>query len=490
MLNKKYKIETIHIIYLCFFILLSIVVLFPLEFILVLLPDDSYYYFEIAKNVALKGESTFDTINKTNGFQPLWLILLVPIFFFKLDLVLTLRIIILFSGIILFITLIFIYRLVKLLFDNKTAEFCVMLYAFNPLYIVLNLDGTEAALNGLLLSGLFYYAFKTNFEKMNEKDFLIFGFLLSLSFLTRTDNIILISCIISFVTFSGMIEIRRENLKNLFYFTLALSLLPLIYISWNLINFNRFLPISGVVFGISFTSVLIYQMVIVIICSTLGLICRKREYSEKALKILILLIIAPILHLSYYLYNEIAGHGRFTEWYFVLPFICLTIFASFALISIFRKITLYSKSSDIKRRNIKIRALQLTSISLLFIIFVPLIAGGRIDNGARYQASIWINENTSEDSIIASANAGCLGYFTDRPLIEIGGLVNSYEFFEKYKGNKTAFLIEGDYDYYLDRKMYIPLSNAKMEELGLILVKEIEEPRREGWNIEIWHNPS
>jgi len=79
-----------------------------------------------------------------------------------------------------------------------------------------------------------------------------------------------------------------------------------------------------------------------------------------------------------------------------------------------------------------------------------------------------------------------LGYFTDRPLIETGGLVNNYEFLEKYKGNDSEFVIEGDYDYFVHRKMYILFSNAKMEELGLILVKEIEEPRKEGWNIQIW----
>lgn len=490
MLIKNYKIGTIHMIYLCYFILLSIVVLFPLDFLLVLLPDDSYYYFEIAKNVALIGESTFDTINKTNGFQPLWLIILVPFFSLKLDLLLTLRIIILFSGIIFFITLTILYRLSKLLFDNKTAEFSVILFAFNPLNIILNLNGTEAALNGLILSILFYYIFKTNFEDRNERDFLIIGFLFSLSFLIRTDNIILISSIISFAIFSGMVKVKKKNFKNFLLFIVILLFLPSIYISWNLINFNHILPISGVAFGISITSVLISLMVIVTICSSLGYIFRKLELNEKLLKILILLIITPILYRSYYLYLEISGPGRFAEWYYVLPFVSLTILISFALINLFRKIALYSKSSDIKRYNIKMRVLQIAFISLLFMIFVPITAVNRIDHGARYQASMWINENTPEDSIIASGNAGCLGYFTDRPLIETGGLVNSYEFFETYKGNDTAFIIEGDYDYFVDRRMYILLSNDEMEDLGLILAIEIQEPRKEGWNIQIWFNPS
>ncbi|MFW9990224.1 MAG: glycosyltransferase family 39 protein, partial [Candidatus Odinarchaeota archaeon] len=255
-INKTYKINTIHYIYLAYFILLLIIVFFPLDFLLVLLPDDSYYYFEIAKNVALTGESTFDTINKTNGFQPLWLILIIPFFSLKLDLVLTLRIIVLFSGFIFFITLIFIYRISRLLFDNKTAEFCVLLFAFNPLNLIINLNGTEAVINGLILSILFYYIFKTSFEDMNKQDYLIIGFLLSLSFLARTDNIIIISSVISFAIFSGMIKIKKENIKNLFLFFVALIILPLIYITWNLINFKHILPISGVAFGVSINLVL------------------------------------------------------------------------------------------------------------------------------------------------------------------------------------------------------------------------------------------
>lgn len=39
-------------------------------------PDDAYYYFEIARNIANGYGSTFDRINPTNGYHPLWCILL------------------------------------------------------------------------------------------------------------------------------------------------------------------------------------------------------------------------------------------------------------------------------------------------------------------------------------------------------------------------------------------------------------------------------
>jgi len=44
------------------------------------LVDDGYYYLEIARNIASGSGFTFDGLNPTNGFHPLWQIILVPIF--------------------------------------------------------------------------------------------------------------------------------------------------------------------------------------------------------------------------------------------------------------------------------------------------------------------------------------------------------------------------------------------------------------------------
>ncbi len=44
------------------------------------LVDDGYYYLEIARNIANGNGITFDGLNSTNGFHPLWQIMLVPIF--------------------------------------------------------------------------------------------------------------------------------------------------------------------------------------------------------------------------------------------------------------------------------------------------------------------------------------------------------------------------------------------------------------------------
>ena len=46
------------------------------------LPDDAFYYFGIARHVALGDPPSIDGVNPTNGYHPLWLLLLVPLYLF------------------------------------------------------------------------------------------------------------------------------------------------------------------------------------------------------------------------------------------------------------------------------------------------------------------------------------------------------------------------------------------------------------------------
>jgi hypothetical protein len=49
----------------------------------------------------------------------------------------------------------------------------------------------------------------------------------------------------------------------------------------------------------------------------------------------------------------------------------------------------------------------------------------------RYRFARWIEANTAPDERLASWNAGQLGYFTNRTVINLDGLVNDREYFEK-----------------------------------------------------------
>src|SRR5262245_6448745 len=50
-----------------------------------LLLDDGYYYLNIARHLAQGDGFTFDGLHPTNGFHPLWQLLLVPLFWITPD---------------------------------------------------------------------------------------------------------------------------------------------------------------------------------------------------------------------------------------------------------------------------------------------------------------------------------------------------------------------------------------------------------------------
>jgi hypothetical protein len=94
--------------------------------------DDAYYYFKVAQNITEGRGSTFDGINPTNGYHPLWMVICVPIFALaRFDLVLPLRILLMVMAGFNAATAILIYRLVKANLSHAVAILAASFWAFN-----------------------------------------------------------------------------------------------------------------------------------------------------------------------------------------------------------------------------------------------------------------------------------------------------------------------------------------------------------------------
>ncbi|MFN8382431.1 MAG: hypothetical protein U0V02_10845 [Anaerolineales bacterium] len=97
--------------------------------------DDAYYYFKVAQNITEGHGSTFDGINLSNGYHPLWMIVCIPIFALaRFDLILPLRILLMVMAIFQSASAVLIYRLVKNHLSEAVAIAAASFWAFN-LYI-------------------------------------------------------------------------------------------------------------------------------------------------------------------------------------------------------------------------------------------------------------------------------------------------------------------------------------------------------------------
>jgi hypothetical protein len=94
--------------------------------------DDAYYYFKVAQNITEGHGSTFDGINLTNGYHPLWMIVCIPIFFLaRFDLILPLRVMLMVMAGFNAATAILIYRLLKNNLSQAVAMAAASFWAFN-----------------------------------------------------------------------------------------------------------------------------------------------------------------------------------------------------------------------------------------------------------------------------------------------------------------------------------------------------------------------
>ncbi len=97
--------------------------------------DDAYYYFKVAQNIAEGRGSTFDGINLTNGYHPLWMLICIPIFALaKFNLILPLRVLLVVMSVFQAASAVLIYRLVKKHLSSVIAILAASFWAFN-LYI-------------------------------------------------------------------------------------------------------------------------------------------------------------------------------------------------------------------------------------------------------------------------------------------------------------------------------------------------------------------
>lgn len=118
------------------------------------LPDDAFYYFVTADRIAAGQGITFDGFTTSNGYHPLWLFSLVPIYLLPGREV-TLHIALTFASVLDVCAGVFVglaaYRLTK----NRVAGlFALCVYLFLPQNIFAAVNGVESALTCFMLAAL------------------------------------------------------------------------------------------------------------------------------------------------------------------------------------------------------------------------------------------------------------------------------------------------------------------------------------------------
>ncbi len=222
--------------------------------------DDGFYYFQVARNLASGHGFTFDGLNPTNGFHPLWLFLITPIFVFaQIDLLLPLRVLVIFSALLSGGTAILLYRLLRGFVSEYVAALAGLAWLIIPRIHDMNLhSGVEAGVNAFCI--LLFWNTAINFPKANQREQILrrlvtVGLLGALAVFARLDNIFLIALGGLWLWLKLWNPPKQKKSKRTdpwpwrlstgMAFAAPIAILLLIYVTWNQLGFGTPTPISG-----------------------------------------------------------------------------------------------------------------------------------------------------------------------------------------------------------------------------------------------------
>jgi len=157
--------------------------------------DDAYYYFKVAQNLSEGRGSTFDGLNLTNGYHPLWMLVCVPIFALaRLDLILPLRVLIVVMAALSVITSILLFRLLKKPLGEPIAMLAASFWALDRLvHGIITQQGMETGVVALSVV-LFLFLLQKNEakEQLSTSDFVRLALAALFVIFSRLDGIFLI----------------------------------------------------------------------------------------------------------------------------------------------------------------------------------------------------------------------------------------------------------------------------------------------------------
>jgi hypothetical protein len=206
------------------------------------LPDDAFYFFKPAQNIATLGFSSFDGIHPTNGYQPLWLLTCVPVFwFFPEGGEVPVRLLLLLQLAFGTIGSLYLLRGLKACFGSMPTWIGILLWVTT--FYQFSTNGLSTPLL-VLVYGFTFDRYVRGFvceqKEIPPAHYSVLAVGLSLCFLSRLDMAFLVAGLSASIVLT-----RRLDLPRLLAYVLPLALICGSYLLWNLISTGHLMPVSG-----------------------------------------------------------------------------------------------------------------------------------------------------------------------------------------------------------------------------------------------------
>jgi len=472
------------------------------------LSDDAYYYYSLAKNIVNGHGIVFNYGIPTNGFHPLYVLILLP--FFELLYPLGVNLPIYASLFILTIfsagTSVFLYLIVSKLLNKEAGLLAAFIWLFNPYVLSKSLMGLEIPIQLFFISLLTYFILdREDRVQFSVREATITGFLIGIIFWSRMDGIFVGIGVIGALAIRKLFRHRKLTVANLrtFYPDLAIiiliaSLTVLPWIVWNLVEMNRIIPVSGealrmkrlissscpnlVIGSIYGTGVFVANFItglkltvhgqgylvvfLALIVPFMVLMVKKDDLVRKLFSRLDFLVISSVLYYAFYWFYELG----FRSWYWLYTGFLVTIVFSTMAIKVIQ--------------NIEVKKFRQSVYILLICILVPaFILGGirqyRVGHACaaklHWEIANYLESNISPDETIGSFNTGIYQYYTkNHDVINLDGVMNPEAYQALKDGNIEGYILRKNIAYIVDSPSYIYVEKLDRSILSLEPIKTFE----------------
>ncbi len=371
----------------------------------VFVPDDVFFYLKIAGAIVSGQGSTFNGITPTNGYHPLWMVLLLPLRLVISDRQGLIRALFALCAVLYVAALFLLARLLDRL-RIRARWPALALFAY---YVLVNPLGSEFHISLPLLL-LFLLKTVPLFEgSAGDRDWILAGVIAGLGMLARLDNVFLIGLVIAAATLSGPRFFRHALLIGV---PAVIVVAP--YLLWNKLAFGAFQPISGVI-----KSTFVHAGLMKLGMQALGLACGALSLPfARHTRLFVALACAAGVHVTYL---ALRMDGSWS-WYFASELIASCLAAS-----------LWMERVEAAGAPRLVRsALPLAIVLLLFVV----VGVRRAHNWTQAASSAWYVEAgrvideivPPGEGIATTVSPGGIAYFSDRPVLAFDGLTLDFSY--------------------------------------------------------------
>ena len=422
--------------------------------------DDAFYYFGIARNVAHGHGSTFDGIDPTNGYHPLWMLLSVPVYALGGDGTPAVRVLLVVQVLCYGAALALVAWIAARAIDGwprlaakrpdaaKASVWCTAIVALalvvvsaDPFVVKVFVNGMESGVVVLLDAAILAVGATWRGRLLGRGRpgaRWAVGLLLAALVLTRTDSVFLLTVMGVWALAEARSDPRGSLLPLAQLFALPAVALTAYLVS-NQVMFGLLVQISGLTKKAPFTlDRLAWSVVAIVAAGLLGWWGYRRSRTKMARSRFgrVRAFLASTGWFGSFCVLQIAYYQTFQTqqwlWYYcsaVLYLVCLLVvgvadFVEAALIE--------APAASPARALIPITAILLLPLVAGLIYEARLFADpdGHSIAIADRDAGVWIDRHLPRDAVLASWDAGALGYYAHRPVINLDGVANSYAYYQ------------------------------------------------------------